>query len=217
MPNCSTLNWSYIYGQWGHKLHNKRVSRITNLVKYLYGEYGERWDKVVRLKHAHGHIASTTVPKKARVAGDMHGIFPLLGKMLTLDKTTYNIYDAPRDGSCMYHAIEAIMRPSFQISTPSVDALRDAVVRFYSTTGGQLKRILEDSYGIIYADRLRDVQSPDNWGQYKDLVALATIFSIKFKLITVNNIYQVRSRCVQQFHGLRKDGRRLAKPTELQR
>ena len=109
-----------------------------------------------------------------------------------------------------------MIHPIFEETMPTAEALKKALVAFYRQKG-QLQRNMENLLAIRLDDRLQEVQRRDHWGEYVDAFSLATIYSMKFKLVIVALTANACILSVQDVHGLRKDGHRISKVKEATR
>ena len=69
-----------------------------------------------------------------------------------------------------------------QERTSSILALRAQLAAYYRE-GGPLRRTLERLTGVTFDERLKDVLSPNNWGQYDDTV----VTTIYYCTVNVSN------------------------------
>ena len=158
----------------------KAFSTLNELAMHIYGRYGCNWPKFIRRRTiATGELAKQYSVEKS-AAPDLFGNFPAIGRVVYNGKL-YTVYDAPADGSCMYHAISAVCRPILKEATPSAGTFKQGLVKFYMMDNA-IKRKMEETFNISFKDRLRDVQSPSHWGEYTDVFALSTIYNISFNL-----------------------------------
>lgn len=194
----------------------KGFKTLDELAQYIYSTYGDRWSRCVRRKDTDtGGISHTDKTNKVMIAADLEGDFPMLDKDINYGGVAYKIFDAPRDGSCMYHVIEALLRPHLD-NPPSPIALRAQLIEFYSGTG-EIQQKFQELLGVNFEERRRDVMSPDNWGQYDDLIILASIYRVSFYLFIVESLNDIRVLNAQEIIGLRRDGVRLSRPAQLSR
>ena len=79
-----------------------------------------------------------------------------------------------------------------------------------------VKQHLERLLGESFANRYKDIRHQGHWGRFDDGLCLATIYGIKFKIINVELQEHFRVLHTADVHGIRRDGHRLSKATEVQ-
>ena len=107
-----------------------------------------------------GGISITDKRARQTIAEDLEGYFPMLDSEVVIGRKVYKIFDAPSNGSCMYHAFEAIMRPHVEDSLPPI-VQQAQLISFYSARG-EIQRQFQELLGVDFQDRLRDVMSWDS-------------------------------------------------------
>lgn len=80
-----------------------------------------------------------------------------------------------------------------------------------------MKVSLEKLLCCSFEDRLRDVCSANNWGQYDDALCLATMKKLSFFIVTVESRRKLRVLHREEVVGRRVNGWKMAKPTQSSR
>ena len=69
--------------------------------------------------------------------------------------------------------------------TPSAKALKRQLREYYSSASTTIKQLLERLLGVTFSDHYHNIYTPSHWGQFDDALCLATIYGLKFNIVTV--------------------------------
>ena len=96
---------------------------IEQLANHICEQYGKSYADHVRVKNPDTVKIASATSTKSSTAPDIKPDFPRLSKLITYNDINYIIYDSPRDGSCLYHSVAAIL-PLLLATTPNAVSLR---------------------------------------------------------------------------------------------
>ena len=136
----------------------------------------------------------------------------------TIDRKEYLLFDVPHDNQCLFHSLEGVFYPLYTSTRcPSFKAIRRAVIQFYKTCEGGLKKVLDRQFPGVMSMRRRAAlleKSPNEWGETMDIRAAACYYNINFKVASASGTGLVY---IDDVFALTSDGRKSSSAKTSQR